>query len=253
VTVSPHSCLLKLERERAAIDAARKQLEQARAANEAQEKSRQELLQQQQLAEARRERERMQLEQEIHEQQLQQQQQVSSTPADQAPDCVGSAGGSSPTLKENFFPVQVSLDIRCGNRVQPCWSSSHVTSFFSEGSALGRMVAPAGARAGGGDLGGRSDHYRQQQQQQQQPRRARPDSGSSVSVPTSSAPAIPLQRKETRLVSGDHKSSGPLSCAVKCDLIRAHRSGFAVVFASQRCSVWRCHGRHACSARQVSA
>ena len=84
------------------------------------------------------------------------------------------------------------------------------------------MVAPAAARAGGGDLGGRSDHYRQQQQQQQQLRRARPDSGSAVSVPTSSAPAIPLQRKETRLVSGD-KPSGCLSRDVKCDLI--HVSG----------------------------
>jgi hypothetical protein len=80
------------------------------------------------------------------------------------------------------------------------------------------MVAPAGARAGGGDLGGRSDHYRQQQQQ---PRRARPDSGSSVSVPTSSAPAIPLQRKETRLVSGDNNSRDSLSWAVNIDLIRA--------------------------------
>ena len=84
------------------------------------------------------------------------------------------------------------------------------------------MVAPPGARAGGGDLGGRSDHYRQQQQQQQQqPRRARPDSGSSVSVPTSSAPAIPLQRKETRLVSGDNNSRDSLSWAVNIDLIRA--------------------------------
>ena len=125
MTASTHSCLLKLERERAAIDAARKQLEQARAANEAQEKSRQELLQQQQLAEARRERERMQLEQEIHEQL-----QVSSTFTDQAPDCVGSAGGSSPTLKENFFPVQVSLDIRCGNCILSRWSASHATSYF---------------------------------------------------------------------------------------------------------------------------
>ena len=130
MTASTHSYWLKLERERAAIDAARKQLEQARAANEAQEKSRQELLQQQQLAEARRERERMQLEQEIHEHQLQQQQQVSSTFTDQAPDCVGSAGGSSPTLKENFFPVQVSLDIRCGNCILSRWSASHATSYF---------------------------------------------------------------------------------------------------------------------------
>jgi hypothetical protein len=99
-----------LGRERAAVDAARKQLEEARAAaaaaaaaNEAQEKSKQEMEQQAQLANARRERDRVQLEQ--HEPQ----QHAAGASPDSAPDCIG---GSSPTLKENFFPVQVSLDIR---------------------------------------------------------------------------------------------------------------------------------------------
>jgi hypothetical protein len=115
---------VKLERERAAVDAARKQLEDARAAaaaaaaaSEAQEKSKQEVQQQQQLAEARRERDRIQSEQGMrHAQQQDQQLQQEQTPVachDDAGDRVGSAGGSSPTLKENFFPVQVSLDIRC--------------------------------------------------------------------------------------------------------------------------------------------
>jgi hypothetical protein len=99
-----------LERERAAVDAARKQLEEARlaaaaatAANEAQAKSRHEIEQQAQLADARRERERLQTETAQH---------IPALLPDVASDC---NAGSSPTLKENFFPVQVSLDIRCSN------------------------------------------------------------------------------------------------------------------------------------------
>jgi hypothetical protein len=76
--------------------------------------------------------------------------------------------------------------------------------FCSEGSALGRMVAPVGSRAAGNDLGGRSDHYRQQQQQQQI-RRVRPEAVSSAPPSSSSAvapSALSVARKEIRLVSG---------------------------------------------------
>ncbi len=124
-----------MERERAAVEAARRQLEEARAAaaaaaataaNEALVKSRQETEQQAQLAEARRERERLQSE-------LQESQQRISSPLPDVPtDCIV---GSSPTLKENFFPVQVSLDIRCTHNYS--LSDIHLTpSLFAAARAL---------------------------------------------------------------------------------------------------------------------